>query len=112
MARTIADPDTVQDGEQKTTSTTLHAHGDGTYHTTSDYGGKRVEHASIGHALLHMAKKHSAEDHVHIHAHDDGSYTSHHVEEGGKVQGPHDHKNLRELKRSLSTFLDEEGLEK
>lgn len=95
----------------KSSAITLHAHGDGTYHTTAgEYGGKRTEHPSIGHALMHMAKMHSEGDHMHLHSTDSGMVT-HHVMEGGKVQGPHDHKNLRSLKQSLSKFLDEEGQE-
>lgn len=96
----------------KGAETTLTAHGDGTYHTQSGYENRsRKEHASIGAALMHMAKKHSAGDHMHVHATEDGKLTTHHVEEGGKVQGPHDQKNLRALKQSMSKFLDEEGSE-
>lgn len=96
----------------KGASTTITAHGDGTYHTNhGEYGGKRVEHASIGAALMHIAKRHSEGDHAHVHATDDGKLTTHHVSEEGRVQGPHDHKNLRDLKRSLTEFLDEEGAE-
>lgn len=101
--------------DEKGSSITLHAHGDGTYHTVSDnygpYGSGRKEHPSIGHALMHIAKRHSEGDHFHIHATDDGKLTTHHVSEGERVQGPHDHKNLRALKQSLTKFLDEEGSE-
>jgi hypothetical protein len=93
--------------EEKGSSITLHAHGDGTYHTTSGpFGdGKRTEHPSIGHALMHIAQKHSEGDHFHAHATDDG-VTTHSVLEGGKVQGPEEHPTVRGLKRSLSDFLD------
>ena len=89
--------------------TTLHAHGNGTYHSVSQ-AGKRIEHPSIGHALSHLAKVHSDGDHVHVLGHETG-YTSHHVLEGGKVQGPHEHKNLAQLKKSMGQFLDEEAQE-
>jgi hypothetical protein len=49
-------------------------------------------------------------DHVHIHATDEG-YSMHTASEEGKVKGPHDHKNLRDLKKNLTQFLDEEGTE-
>lgn len=100
--------------EEKGSSISLHAHGDGTYHTQGDSWGpsgpSRVDHDSMGAALMHIASKHAEGDHMHILSHDDG-FTTHHVMEGGKVQGPHDHKNLRELKRAMSQFLDEEGQE-
>ena len=107
---------------EKHGSISLHAHGDGTFHTFSparggdgiSYGGEReqgrVEHKSIGAALMHIAKNHAPNDHVHVEGHEDG-FTSHSVREGARVQGPHDHKNLRELKRSMSQFFDEEGEE-
>jgi len=97
--------------DEKGSSITLHAHGDGTYHTTNgEYGGKRTDHASIGAALMHIAKRHSDGDHMHIQS-TDQKLTTHHVAEGGKVQGPHDHANLRSLKQSLGKFLDEESKE-
>ena len=38
--------------------TTLHDHGDGTFHTEG-HDGEHVEHPHIGHALAHMGAKHS-----------------------------------------------------
>lgn len=97
---------------EKGSSITLHAHGDGTYHTTSEpFGnGKRTEHPSIGHALMHIARRHSDGDHLHVLS-DDSGFTVHHVAEGGRVQGPHSPANMRELKQSLVRFLDEESTE-
>ena len=95
--------------ETKGSFTTLHAHGDGTFHTVNSEG-RRTEHPQIGHALMHLAKMHSPGDHHHAVGDEDG-FTSHQVEEGGKVQGPHDHKNLGQLKKSMSQFFDEEGQE-
>ena len=95
--------------DQGGSHTTLFAHGDGTLHTISDQG-VRKDHASIGAALMHLAKKHSDGDHVHVHGHETG-YTSHQVKEGGKVEGPLEHKGIGDLKRSLSKFLDEEAQE-
>ena len=88
--------------------TTLTAHGDGTYHTQSGYDSEsRVDHASIGAALMHIASQHSDGDHHHVHAHDTG-YTTHHVKEGGKVEGPHEHKTLGAVKKQL-TKSDDDG---
>src|ERR1700690_884061 len=111
-----------QGPEGKGHSITLTAHGDGTYHTQDEghdgpyslESGKRpgrVEHPSIGHALMHIAAKHGTEgDHVHVHAHEDG-FTTHHVKDGGKVQGPHESKTLAAVKKHLSDVVDEEGNE-
>jgi hypothetical protein len=101
----------IEDGDQKDekgSSITLHAHGDGTYHTTSESwgGGKRTEHPSMGHALMHIASRHAEGDHVHILSDDDG-FTTHHVMEGGKVKGPHEHANRRELIGHLRQTLAE-----
>jgi len=100
-------------GNEKTASTTLTAHGDGTYHTTNESwgGGKRVDHPSIGHALMHLAKKHSAGDHFHVHATEDGKTISHQVEEGGRIQGPKEHKTTGQAKKALGAFLDDDGAE-
>ena len=69
--------------EEKTSSTSLHAHGDGTYHTESGYGN-RTEHANFGEAFAHIAKKHT----------------------------PMAHKNIGALKNSINQCLDEEAKEK
>lgn len=76
----------------------LHDHGDGTFHTV--HQGEKVEHESLGHALIHMAGKHAEEGHTHFHGHHDGMvHKSHAVRSGGEpesrehedVQGMHDH---------------------
>lgn len=110
--------------ESKASSISLHAHGDGTYHTHTparscdgsctaagaraapwEGGPTRKDHQSIGHALMHIAKKHAEGDHMHIHGHDDG-FTTHHVMEGSPVQGPHDPGTMRELKRHVAETMD------
>ena len=107
--------------EVKHGSISVHVHGDGSFHSFSParsegsgfYGGEkepgRVEHPSIGHLLMHIASKHAPDDHFHVHAHEDG-FTTHHVHEGGKVSGPHEHESLTGVKRQLSEF-NEQGLE-
>ena len=97
-----------QPGPMKSSRTTLEAHGDGTYSTTSGYG-EPVQHPSIGHALMHMAMLHSQGTHVHIHQ--NSPLTTHHVKDG-EMTGPHSHKNLEALKASLGKFIDEEEKEK
>lgn len=84
----------------------LHAHGDGTYHTMA--GGKKTEHPSFGHAVMHMAAHHHPDEmHSHVHHHEDGGHTSHHMKDGA-VSGPHDHENMDALKSHMDKFLDEE----
>ena len=68
--------------EEKTSSTALHAHGDGTFHSESGYGN-RTEHANFGEAVAHMAKRHT----------------------------PMPHKNIPALKKAITQFMGEEGKE-
>ncbi len=42
----------------KSSQTTLEAHGDNTYSTSSGFGEK-MQHPTLGHALSHMARMHS-----------------------------------------------------
>ena len=46
----------------------------------------------------------------HIEGTEDG-YEAHHKHESGKTTGPHNHKNLQELKRGLTQFFNEEERE-
>lgn len=62
--------------------------------------------SSIHEHLKALAAEHGG-DHMHIHAHEDG-YTTHHVVEGGKVEGPHEHATERELKRHISECMGDE----
>ena len=73
--------------------TTMHANGDGTYRTEGS-GQEPMEHPSIGHALMNMASKHSDGDHMHVHQGMDGEVTTHHVMDGGSVEGPHSHEHM------------------
>lgn len=101
-------PDAVQAPSEDTgmAHTTLHDHGDGSFHTESS-DGERTEHPAIGHALMHLAAKHSDGKHMHVH-HDGLEAVSHHVAEDGQVEGPHDHANIEALKDHLGKFFDEE----
>ena len=110
--------------EEKGSSISLHAHGDGSYHTMSPavsegYGGYgmgsggaktpgRKEHPSIGHALMHIAREHGSEgDHMHIHGDAEG-YTTHHVSAGGAIKGPDEHKNMAQLKAHVADAMEPE----
>ena len=87
--------------------TTLHDHGDGTFHTEGD---ERMEHPDIGHALTHIGSVHAEGKHFHVH-HDGLSMHSHGTNEAGEHEGTHDHENIEELKDSMAQFLDEEAEE-
>jgi hypothetical protein len=86
--------------------TTLHDHGDGTFHTEHE-DGSVVEHPAIGHALMHMAAKHSDGLHFHAHHHPVDGIKSHQVGDDGHVEA-HDHQNIEDLKDSMGRFLNEE----
>ncbi len=91
--------------------TTLHDHGDGTFHTEG-HDGSSEEHPHLGHALAHMAGKHGGgAKHMNVHADGMGGHTSHHVDSDGQAQGPHDHENIEALKDHLGKFFDEEANE-
>jgi|ERR1039458_7953420 hypothetical protein len=89
--------------------TTLHDHGDGTFHSEG-HDGQREEHPDIGHALTHIGHMHAEGKHFHAH-HDGMTMHSHGVNEAGEHQGTDDHENIDELKESMGRFLDEEGKE-
>jgi len=96
----------MNDGEGAHTS--LHEHGDGTYHTEG-HDGERVEHPHIGHALMHMAAKHGGGG-THMHAHHDGvSHVTHHVRDGGEVEGPHEHPDAEAMKEHMGSVFEDGG---
>jgi hypothetical protein len=92
--------------------TTLHDHGDGTFHTET-HDGQRTEHPHIGHALMHMHGLHSdGAKGMHVHQEHHGGFTTHHHGgSGGGVEGGHDHANLEALKGHMDKFLGEEEQE-
>ena len=90
-------------------STTLHDHGDGTFHTESE-DGERTEHPHIGHALMHMAGKHDGGMH-HMTSSDGMGDMKSHSTMGGEVDGPHDYQNIEQAKNALSQFFNEEESE-
>lgn len=65
-------------------------------------------HEQIHEHLRNMHEQ-TGEAHSHVEHHEDGSHTSHHVNRGGEVHGPHDHSNIEELKSAMDQFLSEEG---
>lgn len=87
---------------------TLVSRGDGTHHIEHE-DGSMSEHPHIGHALMHLAGKHS--DGKHHHTHSDGmggGHTVHTSEHGGEPEGPHDHENLESVKKGMDQFFNEE----
>lgn len=52
--------------------------------------------------LKEMQEKHGGS---HMHIHSDGmSHTTHHIHEGGEVQGPHEHPDEEALKEHVGKF--------
>jgi hypothetical protein len=72
-------------------------------HKPQHDGGGIEEHLKAIHEKTGGGK------HMHVQHHEhDGSYTTHHVTEDGKVEGPHEHANLEELKNHQDKFFNEE----
>lgn len=82
-------------------STTLHDHGDGTFHTEAK--GEKTEHPHIGHALMHMAGKHSTGKH--FHAHHDGASIKSHSSDHGMTEGPNEHGSADEAADSMRASM-------
>lgn len=98
-----AEPEPAEHGGN---ATTLHDHGDGTFHTEGPAG--HMDHPHIGHALMHMAAHHApGVKHMHV-QHDGMEITSHQAGEDGEVEGPHNHENMEALKDHMDQFLNEE----
>ena len=107
----VREPEEKPMAESGGAHTTLHDHGDGTYHTEG-HDGERVEHPHIGHALMHLAAKHGPEGkHMHVHSHEVG-HTTHHVHEDGEIQGPHEHPDIESLKDHLDETIGDGGGER
>jgi len=97
------------DGASSGKVTTVHDHGDGSFHTEPD--GK--QHANIGEMHAHLSSLHGepGEKHFHAHMSDMGGH-SHSVETGGEGDHrEHDPGNMEALKEHMNTFMDEEGNE-
>jgi hypothetical protein len=76
-------PDHNQSGEDVTE---VHAHGDGTFHTSHPVHGE-IQHETIGHMHAHLSSVHGKPNEKHFHAHNDGeSAHSHSVETGGEPE--------------------------
>jgi hypothetical protein len=59
------------------------------------------------HAAIHehLAQMHAATGHAHTHIehHGDGTHTSHHIDEGGNISGPHEHGSTEELTNHIAS---------
>ena len=87
---------------------TIHKGAEGGYHTET-HDGEKMEHPTLGHALMHAANHHEPlAKHMHIKDEGMGEMESHHVGEDGEPQGPHSHENLEALKEHLGQFFNEE----
>lgn len=96
--------------EMNSSSTTVHAHGNGTFHSDSGFG-QRMEHPSFGHLVAHLASKHATGNQVHVEQQDGGKGMTMHGMKKGKVSGPHSAANMAMLQKSMGKFLDEESKE-
>jgi len=94
---------------KKGSHSSLHAHGDGTYHVMhgGEYESERTDHKNIGAALMQLHQMHGEGDGMHIQGDEDG-YTTHHTNDGGKVRGPHQQKTIHELKRHIQDAMEGE----
>ena len=108
----VAEHEPKMEGEgQSMGHITIHK-GEGGGYSTETHDGEKMEHPTLGHALMHAANHHEP-DSKHMHVKDDsmGGMESHHVGEDGEVQGPHSHENIEALKQHMDQFLNEEGHE-
>ncbi len=85
-------------------STTLHDHGDGTFHTEGQ-DGERTEHPHIGHALVHMGARHAGGAHHHSHDGGDGRIVSHSSRDGGEADGPREHGSPEEAGQDFADSM-------
>lgn len=100
-------------GNTGETRSHLVSRGDGS-HSIEHEDGSVTEHPHIGHALMHLAAKHS--EGMHHHTHSDGMggghtvHTAAHGEGPGHSEehGPHDHENLESVKSGMDQFFNEE----
>ena len=97
-------------GESEEGGHSIHPHGDGTFHSVSAEG-ERTEHPTAGHAAAHFLGKHGEEGKHAVVSHDGFEHTSHQVESGGEVEGPHVHPDAEALGEHLKQFFDEEAHE-
>ena len=109
----IAEHEPEGDGAEKESIAhiTIHKHADGS-HSTETHDGEKMEHPTLGHALMHAANHHEPDaKHMHVKSDGMGAMESHHVGEDGNIEGPHDHENIEALKDHMGKFLDEEAHE-
>jgi len=100
---------------EKHSAMTIHAHGDGTFHShpagtdgypihmSGDGKSNRTEHESAGHAAAYFLKMHAQGDHVVGHGHEDG-YTTHGIHDGESHMSEHD--KLTPAKAQMGDCID------
>ena len=92
--------------EEDETSSQLHPHGDGTFHTTSAFKAGRVDHPSFGHAVMHLAKLHSEGPQMHL-SREGNKMVAHELRESGHT-GATVHTSLSALKRHVTQVMGDE----
>ena len=97
-------------GEEKESmgSVTVHDHGDGTMHSEHE-DGSRVEHPHVTHMAAHLMAHHAPGDKHMAMSHDGVDMKDSHADEGGMVDGPHDHPDIEALKQHVGEHMDGEG---
>ena len=68
------------------------------------------EHSDV-HGMLKQMQEKDGGSHMHIHS-DGMTHTTHHIHEGGEVQGPHEHHDTEALKKHVGKFAEGEDGEK
>lgn len=103
-----ADEHMPADDEQQDSgmSSKLSGNDDGSY-SIEDENGQKTEHPHIGHALMHMAGKHSGGLHHHTH-HDGMSHTVHTSAHGGEPESA-EHDDLESVKGGMDSLFAENG---
>ncbi len=85
-------------------STTIEHHGDGS-HSVHHADGEHSDHPTTGHMLMALHAKHAEGDGGHLHAHPEGTATTHHVGMDGMVEGPHEHASAEDGANHLSSMM-------
>jgi len=83
--------------------------GAGAEHEPQGYASEGHEH--IHNALREAHAKSGGGKHLHALKAPGGGFQTHHTDETGEPQGPHDHENIDQLKDALSQYFDEESNE-
>ena len=71
-------------------------------HEPMEHENPEGKHSDVHGMLRDLQEKHGGS---HMHIHSDGmTHTTHHIHEGGEVQGPHEHNSEEALKEHVGKF--------